>query len=68
MALRAGIGKGYQIKLERTWLIMADVLHQHQHENVYIIVHDERHHEHVARSLDYFGIGPKKRRAFLSSQ
>ncbi len=55
--------EGYQLKLERTWLIMADVLHQH--ESVYIIVNDERHYEYVSRSLDCFGIGPKNVELFI---
>ena len=55
--------QGYQITLERTWLIMVDILQQH--ENVYIIVNDERHHEHVSHSLDYFGIGTKNVELFI---
>ncbi len=47
---------GYQLKLERTWLMMAQVLHQY--EPVHIIVYDEAHRDHVAYQLTYFGIGP----------
>lgn len=61
--LPSGERQGYQITLERTWLIMVNILQQH--ENVYIIVNDERHHEHVSRSLDYFGIGPKNVELFI---
>jgi agmatine deiminase len=47
--------KGNQLKVERTWLMMVEVLHQHEY--VYLIVEDERHRDHVAHQLQYFGIG-----------
>ncbi len=46
---------GYQLKLEKTWLEMVDALHEH--ENVHIIVQDERRREHVEQQLKFFGIG-----------
>jgi len=49
--------KNYQLKLEHTWLMMAEVLHQH--ENVHIIVNDMAHRDHVAHMLAYYGIGPQ---------
>jgi agmatine deiminase len=48
------IYKGHQLNLERTWLTM--VYYLHQHENVHIIVCDERHRDHVEYQLKYFGI------------
>ncbi len=45
----------YQLKLEKTWLEMTSVLHEH--ENVHIIVQDERRGEHVEQQLRFFGIG-----------
>ena len=47
--------RGYELKLEGMWLAMVDALHQH--ENVHIIVADERQREHVASQLKYFSIG-----------
>ncbi len=47
--------KGYELKLEGMWLSMTDVLHQH--ENVHIIVGDERQRDHVEHQLKYFDIG-----------
>jgi len=46
---------GYQLKLEKSWLEMVDALHEH--ENVHIIVQDERRGEHVEGQLKFFGIG-----------
>ena len=46
--------KGFQLKLERTWLTMVDALQRH--ENVRIIVLDDRHRDHVAYQLRFFGI------------
>jgi agmatine deiminase len=47
--------RGYELKLEGMWLAMADVLHGH--ENVHIIVADERQGDHVEHQLRYFDIG-----------
>ena len=47
--------RGYELKLEGMWLGMVDTLHQH--ENVHIIVADERQRDHVAYQLEYFDIG-----------
>lgn len=47
--------RGYELKLEGMWLTMVDVLHKH--ENVHIIVGDERQRDHVAYQLEYFDIG-----------
>src|SRR5574341_136809 len=46
---------GYQLRLERMWLMMVDALHRH--ENVHIIAADEKHRDHVAYQLQYFNIG-----------
>ncbi|UCG24701.1 MAG: agmatine deiminase family protein [Chloroflexota bacterium] len=46
---------GYEMKQEYTWLKMVAALFQH--ENVHIVVGNERQRDHVARQLDYFGIG-----------
>jgi len=48
---------GYQLKLEKSWLEMVEALHEH--ENVHIIVQDERRREHVEQQLKFFGIGLK---------
>ena len=48
---------GYELKLERIWLQMVEVLHDH--ENVHLIVNSERQQEHVARQLLYHNIGLK---------
>ncbi|MCK4978122.1 MAG: agmatine deiminase family protein, partial [Anaerolineales bacterium] len=45
----------HQLKLERVWLMMVEVLHAH--EKVHLIVWDEEHRDHVASQLKYFGIG-----------
>ena len=47
--------RGYELKLEGMWLTMVDVLHRH--ENVHIIVCDERQSDHVEAQLKYFDIG-----------
>jgi len=47
--------RGYELKLEGMWLAMVDVLHRH--ENVHIIVCDERQSDHVMAQLKYFDIG-----------
>ncbi len=49
--------RGYERNLERIWLTLVDVLHEH--ENVHILVCDEQHQEHVAGQLEYYRIGPK---------
>ncbi len=49
-----GIFDGYQMRMERIWLVMVEALHQH--ENVHIIVRDERQRDHVAYLLRYFNI------------
>jgi agmatine deiminase len=49
--------RGYERDLERIWLTMVDILHEH--ENVHIIVCDEKHKSHVENQLDYYRIGPK---------
>lgn len=46
--------KGNQLKVERTWLTMVNVLHRS--ENVHLIVQDEAHRDHVTHQLEYFGI------------
>ena len=45
----------HQLKLERVWLMMVEVLHAH--EKVHLVVWDEEHRDHVASQLKYFGIG-----------
>ena len=45
---------GYQMKLERIWLTMTAALGRY--ETVHIIAKDAQHQEHIAYSLDYFGI------------
>jgi agmatine deiminase len=47
--------RGNQLKVERIWLNMVDVLHHS--ENVHLIVQDEEHQDHVTHQLKYFGIG-----------
>ena len=47
--------RGYELKLERIWLNMVDALHDH--ENVHLIVGDERQRDHVASQLKYHNIG-----------
>jgi agmatine deiminase len=49
--------KGYELKLERIWLQMVDALHVH--ENVHIIVSDERQRDHIANLIMYHDIGLK---------
>jgi agmatine deiminase len=49
--------RGLQLKVERTWLTMVDVLHSY--ENVHIAVCDERQRDHVMYQLQFFGIGMK---------
>jgi len=46
---------GYQLKQEKNWLLMAGALHEH--ENVHIIVQDERRREHIEQQLKFFDIG-----------
>jgi len=48
---------GYELKLERIWLNMVEALHEH--ENVHLIVSDERQRDHVAYLLKYHNIGLK---------
>ena len=46
---------GQQLKQEKSWLQMVDALHRH--ENVHIIVQDERRREHVEHQLKFLDIG-----------
>ncbi|MCD6600083.1 MAG: agmatine deiminase family protein [Dehalococcoidia bacterium] len=48
---------GQQLRLEKTWLEMVNALYEH--ENVHIIVQDERRREHVEQQLKFFDIGLK---------
>lgn len=48
---------GYEMELERIWLTMVNILHEH--ENVHIIVCDKEHKKHVEGQLKYYQIGPK---------
>lgn len=48
---------GYERDLERIWLSMVDVLHDHEY--VHIILCDQEHKQHVERQLEYYRIGPK---------
>jgi len=45
---------GYRLELEKSWLEMVDALHEH--ENVHIVVQDERRREHVEQQIKSFGI------------
>jgi len=47
----------YELKLESIWLSMVDALHDH--ENVHLVVADERQRDHVSQQLQYHGIGLK---------
>jgi len=49
--------RGYELKLERIWLTMVEALQAH--ENVHLIVADERQRDHVAAQLKYHTIGLK---------
>ena len=49
--------RGYELKLERIWLTMVEALHDH--ENIHLIVRDERQRDHVAEQLLYHNIGLK---------
>lgn len=49
------IYKGYELKLERIWLNMVEVLHEH--EIVHIIVSGEEQRDHVGEQLEYHRIG-----------
>jgi len=46
---------GQQLKLEKTWLEIVNALHEH--ENVHIVIQDERRREHVEQQLKFFDIG-----------
>jgi agmatine/peptidylarginine deiminase len=46
---------GYQLQLERLWLMMVAALQEH--ERLHILVRDERLRDHVGHQMDYFGIG-----------
>lgn len=48
---------GYELKLERIWLQMVEALHEH--ENVHIIIRDERQRDHVSDQIVYHNIGLK---------
>lgn len=48
---------GYELKLEGIWLRMVEALHEH--ENVHLIVGDERQQDHIAAQLNYHNIGLK---------
>lgn len=45
----------YKLKLEGIWLNMVDALHEH--ENVHLVVTNERQRDHVAQQLQDHGIG-----------
>jgi agmatine deiminase len=45
----------YELKLEGIWLNLVDALNDH--ENVHLVVADERQRDHVAAQLQYHGIG-----------
>jgi len=47
----------YELKLEGIWLTMVDALHEN--ENVHLIVAHEQQRDHVAKQLQYHGIGLK---------
>ncbi len=47
--------RGYELKLERIWLNMVEALHEH--ENVHLIVGNERQQDHVVNQLLYHQIG-----------
>ena len=47
----------YELKLEGIWLDMVDALHDH--ENVHLIVADERQRDHIVEQIEYHGIGLK---------
>jgi agmatine deiminase len=47
--------RGYELKLERLWLMMTEVLADK--ENVHLVVADQAQQEHVGAQLRYFGIG-----------
>jgi agmatine deiminase len=47
----------YELKLEGIWLTMVDALHKN--ENVHLIVAHEQQRDHVAKQLQYHGIGLK---------
>jgi agmatine deiminase len=46
---------GYQLQIERLWLMMVAALQDHEH--VHILVRGERLRDHVGHQLQYFGIG-----------
>jgi len=46
---------GYQLELEKMWLLVTDALHEHV--NVHIIVQDERRRDHVEQQFKFFAIG-----------
>jgi len=48
---------GYELKLERIWFNMVEALHEH--ENVHLIVSDERQRDHIGDQLVYHKIGLK---------
>lgn len=48
---------GYELELERIWLLMVKILHEH--ENVHIVVCDEQHKQHVEYQLEYYRIAPR---------
>jgi len=49
--------RGYELKLERIWLNMVEALQDH--ENIHVIVCDERQQDHVEDQLVYHNIGLK---------
>jgi agmatine deiminase len=51
------IYRGYELKLERIWINIVEALKDH--ENVHLIVNDERQRDHVADNLRYHRIGLK---------
>ena len=46
---------GYELKLEKIWISMVEALHQH--ENVHLIIADERQGDHILHQLNYHAIG-----------
>ncbi|NOQ40345.1 MAG: agmatine deiminase family protein, partial [Anaerolineales bacterium] len=47
--------QGYELKLERIWLNMVEVLHDH--ENVHLIVNGKQQRDHIVDQLEYHRIG-----------
>lgn len=45
----------YQLKLERIWLALTEVLRRY--ETVHIVATNEQHRDHIAQQLSYFDVG-----------